>query len=569
MENIIRCHNDFEHNIFYKLKINNMVIFLVTSLNNHIMQCELYSERSVMKPMKKGIRLNIIISLVVIVGAIIAAIINFYTSSKALKNSLTESYLESNYNYTNKLAEGVELIINNLQKDITAIANLHSENEFNQKSLNIFLDAEKSDFNSIFITDMNGEIQLISPNELNFSNRSTIKKGTIIDKNVVNKSITEKKPFITEPYITNNGNALILVTAPIFDDNHTPKGVMVGTVHLFEENAINHLLKTHEYRDDTIIYVVDAKGHIVFHPDSKKLSTDASDDSIVATILRDKTSGYKEFTDSNNEKYFAGYSYIEPFKWGIISMTPASAINEPMKELFFDLLTRSSVVVLILVVIAALLMRTLTKPLTQLAEYSEKAILNNKINKVKEPMHINSQIYEVKQLSRQLQSHIQMLNREIQIDGLTGIANRRTFDATIKEWIETKQKFSLLLMDIDDFKRVNDTYGHLVGDDVLKFLSKIIESFEGEEDLTFRYGGEEFGLLLKNCNEQNAYEIAEKLRKEVADKISPTGEYITISIGVTEFKKDIHPVTIIERADKALYQSKRAGKNKSTIYSQS
>lgn len=519
--------------------------------------------------MKKGIRLNVVISVIILVGACILASINFYTSAKVLKMSLKDNYLKSNYNYTNKLAEGVEYFTENLQKSIIAFADLEREQPFNQNSLDKFFMAEKRNFSSIFIADTNGEIQLISPKEIQTPEGLVIKAGSMIDKKIIQTAIKEKKPSIIEPYVTSDRNLLVHVTAPVLDDKENVKGVMVGTVYLYEDNAINYLLRTHKNSDGTVVYVIDKNGRIVFHPETAKLFTDVRDDPVVATILKQEKGGYQEFTDSNNRNFFAGYSYITPFKWGIIAMTPSSSINDPLMDLLFKMLSRLILVALVLVVVVVFLMKTLTKPLTQLAEYSEGAILSNKITKIKDPTNVHSHIYEVKQLSRQVQNHIKMLNREIQIDGLTGLANRRTFDATIKEWVEIGEEFSLALIDIDNFKKINDTYGHLVGDDVIKFLTEIIDSFKKEDDLSFRYGGEEFGLLLKSKSELKAFEIVEKLREKVASTPCPTGECITVSIGLTSFKKgDIHPHPIIERADKALYRSKRTGKNKTTIYNE-
>src|SRR5699024_6927050 len=100
------------------------------------------------------------------------------------------------------------------------------------------------------------------------------------------------------------------------------------------------------------------------------------------------------------------------------------------------------------------------------------------------------------------------------------------------------------------FKKVNDTYGHLVGDEVLKFLTKEMVGMFTSEDLCFRYGGEEFGILVKNKSESEAYE---KLRTIIEKTISPTGESIKISLGITVYQHtDEHPKTILNRADTAL-----------------
>jgi diguanylate cyclase (GGDEF)-like protein len=180
--------------------------------------------------------------------------------------------------------------------------------------------------------------------------------------------------------------------------------------------------------------------------------------------------------------------------------------------------------------------------------------------------NMDSAIYEVRQLNHHIMHYLKLLNVQIQIDGLTGLNNRKTFDAVIEEWIDQKNPFFLILIDIDYFKKVNDTYGHLVGDEVIKYLASMMLSVSRDGDLCFRYGGEEFGMLIMGKNADDAFKIAERLREKVADTASPSGRPITISSGISAYQdEDQYPETIIERADAALYQSKSDGRNKTTV----
>ncbi|WP_082311246.1 GGDEF domain-containing protein [Paenibacillus sp. FJAT-27812] len=157
--------------------------------------------------------------------------------------------------------------------------------------------------------------------------------------------------------------------------------------------------------------------------------------------------------------------------------------------------------------------------------------------------------------------------KEIRLDGLTGLANRKTFDLTIREWLEEKIPFALILLDIDYFKKINDEHGHLIGDEVLMHTASQILAFSRSEDLCFRYGGEEFGILVNHGNIQTAVQMAEHLREAIAAAISPTGSPIYVSIGISVSIAGAADVKeIIEMADKALYQSKTKGRNRTTVY---
>jgi len=124
-----------------------------------------------------------------------------------------------------------------------------------------------------------------------------------------------------------------------------------------------------------------------------------------------------------------------------------------------------------------------------------------------------------------------------------------------------------VMLDIDHFKRVNDTYGHLTGDRVMQFLAVTMRNVSREGDVCFRYGGEEFGILLRGCNVTRAYIVAERLRELLHGTVSPSGELITVSSGVVAFPEHGKtPNDLISHADEAMYTSKREGRNRTTIY---
>ena len=175
--------------------------------------------------------------------------------------------------------------------------------------------------------------------------------------------------------------------------------------------------------------------------------------------------------------------------------------------------------------------------------------------------------YEINQLYHHVYNYLVLLNKQVQLDGLTNLGNRRSFDTIIKEWFDLQIPFSIIMLDIDHFKKVNDTFGHLAGDDVLRHLSALMQNTSRKEDFCFRYGGEEFVILTNVEREEDVFRIAERLRTSFAETPNPTGQRITISLGISSFRKEDHqPDEIIKRADAALYQSKSNGRNQTTIY---
>lgn len=156
-------------------------------------------------------------------------------------------------------------------------------------------------------------------------------------------------------------------------------------------------------------------------------------------------------------------------------------------------------------------------------------------------------------------------------DGLTGLFNRHYFDVHIKQMVEKankeNMKLYLLMCDIDNFKHVNDTYGHQTGDKVLITTSRILKNTFIVTDLIARFGGEEFAILLNNINIDQAIYTAERVRVKIESmdfQIDEQAEPFkkTISIGVTEYKKGESIEDFIKRSDKAMYEAKTTGKNK-------
>lgn len=163
----------------------------------------------------------------------------------------------------------------------------------------------------------------------------------------------------------------------------------------------------------------------------------------------------------------------------------------------------------------------------------------------------------------------QELERLATTDALTGILNRRSFfDNAHKEMrraLRYSQPFSILMMDIDNFKAVNDSYGHQFGDTVLRRFADVVQSVLREEDLMGRIGGEEFCALLVSSEEHGGYLVAERIRKRWMDEVFELHERklsFSVSIGVSTMSEDVESIEdVLERADAGLYTAKRSGRN--------
>ncbi len=173
---------------------------------------------------------------------------------------------------------------------------------------------------------------------------------------------------------------------------------------------------------------------------------------------------------------------------------------------------------------------------------------------------------------KDLKVNLETIRYESLTDPLTALSNRKLFDQsmlrTIDDCEQTGRKFSLLLTDIDHFKKFNDTYGHQTGDQVLRLVASVLKQNIKGQDIAARYGGEEFAVILPDTALEHGIRVAEHIRDAVMVKDlvkRSTNERlgrVTISVGVATWIQGDTPQTMIERADAALYRAKRTGRNK-------
>jgi diguanylate cyclase (GGDEF)-like protein len=281
--------------------------------------------------------------------------------------------------------------------------------------------------------------------------------------------------------------------------------------------------------------------------------------------------------------------------WSIAVRQPLETALQPARLLMYKLLLLGVVAAVLFGLVAYYLALYLSRPIEQLAR-SARQVQN------KEPgaqFPLQHPVREIAQLGQSIDAMTQSLlgkERELQEanasleatvaqrtaaltqanaellslathDSLTGVYNRRRFDEKLTEYTllfrRTGRPFSLLLIDADHFKRINDTHGHAVGDEVLQQLAQLIQASLRTTDFVARYGGEEFAVLLPEIAQPDTPEVvAEKIRAAVAEAEFPVVGNVTVSIGVgLADPADNNHSALIKRADQQLYQAKAAGRN--------
>lgn len=473
------------------------------------------------------------------------------------KENREQGYLSENQVYAEKLADTTNSLFQNMLQ--TLEVNAATMYPITQTSNQLYVELNQilkstNFFNSVFLVDKNGNVVRSAPN-LDL-------EGTKIETLGVNEAISKKIPLISQPYISKVTNKLIiLVSMPVFDNKGEYFGFLGGTIYLSEDNSIKDVLGLHpKHAVDSYVYVVDSMGNIIYHAEKNRIGDNVIENGAVKRVV-DGNDGNIEITNSKGIRMLAGYAYVETSEWGVISQIPKNSFVQPAIDLVKNVGKVTLPFVILVLIISIYLLKKFVRPLRELAQYAHRVAEKTTITR---PV-ISEGYFEVDELKHTMflmvdhyRKQIQMFENEATLDPLTGLFNRRTLQKRIHEFKE----YSIILLDIDHFKMVNDTFGHLMGDEVLICLSDLIRNQTREYDISFRYGGEEFLILLPNTTLEEAYQIAERIRKTTEETISTIGKAVTISLGVGNMPHTAsHHTELLNLIDQALYRAKGNGRN--------
>ncbi|WP_421857018.1 GGDEF domain-containing protein [Marinomonas sp.] len=344
------------------------------------------------------------------------------------------------------------------------------------------------------------------------------------------------------------------------------------------------------------IFIID-NDHNVLYPDSHF----PNDINVPKALPKDGQ--FKSLIWQDKEEYLTSLVSVHSpessnLGWQIVVRQPLSIAMSTVNEVHKLLLFLGVFSTLLCMILAYQFASTLSRPLERLAHTAKSIQQGNR----QATFQDNSKLSEVVSLSRSLEEMMSSLlereqslmqmnltletkvqnrtaeleasNRSLEAivrqDPLTHSYNRLALDeALLNEYRmsqEGNQPFAVIMTDVDHFKKVNDVYGHTVGDTVLKKMAKLLTDLVGAKGMVARFGGEEFTVLLPNTNVQEAKNMAEILREKLEKEEMSTGLYITASFGIAMFKiDDSHYEQVLNRADAALYKAKEQGRNRVVV----
>jgi diguanylate cyclase (GGDEF)-like protein len=509
----------------------------------------------------RKIDLRRLILLLALTTGVVTFINGLFASYLTQRDLLMTQALEANRAYAAKQAHNTDNFIRSAQAHLTfsaqQITTHLAEPDFLQAEVDR-LRLQSNDFNSAIVVEADGQVLATSPPNLGLA-------GTRLQSSGAKAILGKHEPVITDPYIGSTGRLLIVMSHPIIRPNGDYLGYISTSIYLKEKNILNAILDE-SYRDDgSYTYVVDRTGKLIYHPDPSRTGEDVSANEAVQLVLDGKESAIR----LNNLKgidMLAGFAQMKTTGWGLVAQKPTQSTLSVLDRLMLDTLLQTAPLSILTLLGIWWLSLWIALPLRKLALNAQAWEKPEALEQFKAT---KTWYYEADQLKLTLVSGFSLLQQRLGklsqdniTDPLTGLNNRRGLRLALDSLLPNVKGMSVVTLDIDHFKQVNDQHGHNVGDEVLMYLAQHMRQSFRSDDILCRVGGEEFLVLLPGMSLDAAHAATERLRQRMTSQPSPSGDVVTISAGIAYLPEGSLSVdAVLKASDAALYAAKGSGRN--------
>ena len=521
--------------------------------------------RKLGKPNGK-ISLMILFSGLVFLSVLTTTVIQLAAGYRSERELLYETTLELNQENAQKMAVTMDALFTSMRSTLEygagAVADLRGDGNEIRKHLDLLRNGGRM-FNSLVLADEAGVVAASSPANLGIDGKRLTSKAAA-------EALRARVPCMSQPYVAITGRLIVLITEPIYGQDGAYQGFLAGTVYLQEDNVLSDAFggQTKE-GSGTYAYIVDGDGFYVYHPDSSRIGQRMVEDDVVQAISRRENS-HIETAGALEESALAGYATVEANGWSVVVQTPVATVEAELRRHTLNRLMYIVPSCLALLAVAVYLARRMAEPFVALSVVARKLTSGGTVPESLLRGHWNREADALGKSMllalRSMQEDAERLMTEAMTDPLTGLGNRRSLRQAIAGFVAGGSPFAVLVLDIDRFKSINDTFGHGVGDEVLRFLSGVVRGALPSGGTCYRLGGEEFVVLLAGADADAAFPAAERIRKSLERTPSPTGASVTVSIGVEDFPvRGADEESLLASADEALYEAKAQGRNRTNI----
>jgi len=533
-----------------------------------------------------GFKIRFYIIIFISVPVLTALTVNFFITKKSILNETANFIKES----TLIRKQVITSWINERKGDVRHIAQADAVRNNNPeeaiKHINDLLRIH-SDFETIVFIDKNGYTKYYDQGKA---------AGINVSERAYFKASIEGKSFISDVLISKkNGEPIIAFSEPVISKEGKVTGVVMAIVSL---DYISNIVEKSCRDICTETYLVDSKGTFITHPagiieylKNKNTHFDKNDKySLPPNILTSvQVNESKSIINKNinNIKVLRISEKLHDGRWYLVAEIPISKIMENSYRQASILLICTAVALALSLFFAYRMTYDFTKPIKAMNKMANKIYIGDYTERIDVSQYKSSfielrNLLDTYNLIMELaQEDIELRDKMMITDPLTMIYNRRFLiqegQKIVNTCLRSGKPCSALMIDIDFFKKINDTHGHSVGDEVLKHISNIINELIRTSDYFARYGGEEFTIIATNSSIEDSVILCERILEAVRNRPYTTDKIripFTVSIGVSEYSEEIsygqsEIEDMLEKADIALYKAKTSGRDRYEIFKKS
>ena len=547
--------------------------------------------------------------LLVIAFALIALIplcIVAYEINRSAWNDAWREVREKHQLLAENLASPIDVFIQDQHDVLSYLANELSSAGASRRALGeTQRHLEKALFNlrgfrSLTLVDVDGAVTAHS----NFAGRPGPPADALASTALLRQALTtEQWALSTVQASMVDGEPSVLMAEPIFDERGTLEGALIGELRL---DLLEKLRSSIAFGEGGHSAIVDSSGRILAHPNPawRLAMKDLSHLLIVQRMLEGET-GVTEFhSPFVKQDMVAGFASVPGIGWGIMVPQPKAEIEAQVRQFLYTHLAWSLLALVAAIGLAIPIARWITRPINRLAAVAEgltddpsdrqippvprtapaevqqlggalKGLVSSLQQSRGELRDLNESLKSrVDESTKQLRQANEQLVELARSDHLTSLANRRYFEQVLSNAIERSTEqgavHALLYLDLDGFKIVNDTCGHLAGDALLQQVSGVLARHVREQDTAARFGGDEFAVLLEDSSQEKALALANRLRMAVRAISFSTERHrfeITTSIGLVMITSEFESIAdVLRAADTSCFDAKSRGKDQVQTY---
>jgi diguanylate cyclase (GGDEF)-like protein len=520
----------------------------------------------------------------ILVFALIATLIpSFFMGWLSYRNNrlvLQEKITQELINLTAHASQGLDYWCKDREYEIRVFASSYEVSE-NLKRLETYLTSVEemfADYAELLVIDLHGRVVASSNGRIT---RERVPEAWL-------QRVEAGDPIVGDLFWDPSLDAAVIpIGEPIRDDQNSRLGVLVAMVDF---GSVGEILHDFAPEPETELYIVTPKALVLTssQPMTPAFMTSTLAPPTIAGLLENPRT-MTEYMSFRGNEVVGVLEPIERLGWGVVGHKDRKLAYAPITDLRNTTLSVISAILIIVGAAAYLLGLTIVRPLDRLTEGAAKITSGDL--KVRLPVYSSGELGTLTEAFNNMAKRLRIVlgeldetNRELRkkneelhelsiTDALTGLNNRRhmmeTLTQEVARAVRYDKRFSILMVDIDQFKNYNDQHGHLAGDEVLRELGGFLKGSLRTEDYAARYGGEEFLLLLPETGPEGAGQLAERLRRRLEEQ-QIGAEHgmpgITVCVGVAAFPENADdPEELINQADRAMYKAKLAGRNRVMI----